>query len=182
MVAILKKKKEKIERGFVLIEMMVSVALFSVVMTVGLGSLLGMIASNKKSQSLKVVVNNINLVMESMSKDLRMGHSYNCGSSSGGDCNTGKSSIYFVSKEGNDVRYSLEAGSIKKVVDTGVPFSVTSPDVTIDYLKFYVLGSINGDNSQPRVVIVIKGHKGNRVKDRLTFSLQTVVTQRILDF
>ena len=170
------------ESGFVLIEVIVSVALFSVVMTVGIGSLLNMISVNKKSQSLKVVVNNINLAMESLSKEIRVGHGYNCGSVGGGDCVSGASSLYFTSKDGESIIYRLNNNTIQKSVDGGSYQNLTSPDVLISDLNFYVLGSSSADTVQSRVIIVVRGHKGNRVKDRLEFDLQTVATQRKLDF
>ena len=175
-------EKNKKDEGFVLIEMMVSVALFAIVMTVGMGSLLGMIASNKKSQSLKVIVNNINLSMEEISKDLRMGYLYNCGSTDGGDCVGGSSSIYFMSKKGLLTKYFLEDNAIKKHIENDTPYKITATDAVIDNLQFYVIGSLKGNGLQPKVVILIKGHKGERVKDKLVFELQTTVTQRILDF
>jgi len=168
--------------GFALIEVIISVALFSVVMTVGIGSLFSLINANKKSQSLKVVINNINLAMEGMSKEIRVGYDYNCGYSTGGDCVNGGNSIYFISKDGEDVIYRLNNNIIQKSVDGGAFNDITAPDTIIYNLTFYVLGSSSSDSIQPRVVIIVRGYKGDRVKDKLEFDLQTVVTQRLLDF
>ncbi len=172
----------KTSRGFALIEVIVSVALFSVVMTVGIGSLLNMISANKRSQSLKVVVNNVNLAVEGLSKEIRVGYDYNCGSSTGGDCVNGSNSIYLTSKDGESIIYRLNSDAIQKSIDGGTFNAMTSPDVVISDLTFYVLGSSSADSVQPRVIILVRGYKGERFKDRLEFDLQTVATQRLLDF
>lgn len=69
-------------RGFTLVEMMVSLAIFSVVAVIAIGALLKVIDANKKSQSMQSAVTNINFAMESMSRDLRTGTSIQCFSSS----------------------------------------------------------------------------------------------------
>ncbi|MBU1557669.1 type II secretion system GspH family protein [Patescibacteria group bacterium] len=175
------KRIKESKKGFALIEVIISVALFSVVMTVGIGSLLNMISANKKSQSLKVVVNNINLAMEGMSKEIRVGYDYNCGFLTGGDCSVGSDSIYFTSKNGESIVYRLDGGVIQKSVAGGSFNSITAQDTVIYNLTFYVLGSSSSDFIQPRVIIIVRGYKGDRVKDKLEFDLQTTVTQRRLD-
>ena len=168
-------------KGFLLIEMIVSVALFSVVMTIGLGSLLSIISANKRSQSFKIVVNNLNLAMETMSKDIRVGTDYNCGSFAGGDCVLGDDSFYFISKSGQNIIYRVNDNVIEKSIDGSGFIGITAPDIIIDNLQFFVLGSSSSDNLQPRVVIVIQAHAGERIKEKMEFGLQTTVSQRIID-
>ncbi len=178
----LNKKYEKGTKGFILVETIVSVAIFSVVMTVGIGSLLSMVMANRRSQYFKITINNISLAMESMSKEMRVGYGYNCGSASGGDCGAGASSFYFTTKDGEEMIYRLQNSEIQRSLN-GSPFiSITSPDVVIDGLTFYTFGSSNSDNYQPKVIITIQGHTGERIKDIISFNLQTTVSQRILDF
>ena len=175
------KNNRNLKKGFVLVETIVSVGIFSVVMTVGIGSLLSIVKTNKRAQSYKVVVNNINLSIESMSREIRTGTDYNCGSSTGGDCVSGADSIYFKDKSGVNMVYRLYNNSIQRSVNDSSFVNITSPDIAVDSVKFYVLGSSNSDSIQPRVVIVVGGHSGERVQDRLSFNLQTVATQRVLD-
>jgi prepilin-type N-terminal cleavage/methylation domain-containing protein len=65
--------------GFTLVEMIVSLALFSVVAVIAIGALLKVIDANDKAQSIQSSVTNINFAMESMSRDLRTGTDYLCG-------------------------------------------------------------------------------------------------------
>ncbi len=68
------------EKGFTLVEMIVSIGLFTVVAVVALGALMKTIDANKKSHTLKTVITNLNFVLESMSREIRVGTRYNCSS------------------------------------------------------------------------------------------------------
>jgi len=168
--------------------MIISVAIFAVVMTAGLGSLLYLVDANRRSQSFKIVVNNLNLAMETMAREIRTGYSYNCGSVSGGDCIGGDDIIYFKASNGASVSYRLISGSIERGYDSGGGVissesfkKITATDLILDNVNFYVVGSSAGDSLQPKVVISISAHTGERVKDFAEFELQTTVSQRLLD-
>ncbi len=66
------------QRGFTLIEMIVSLGLFSVVAVVALGALLKIINANNKAQSLQTAITNLNFSLEAMSREMRVGARYNC--------------------------------------------------------------------------------------------------------
>ena len=53
--------------GFSLIEIMVSLAIFSIVVLVATGALLSILNANKKTQALKAVVNNFNFALNKYS-------------------------------------------------------------------------------------------------------------------
>jgi prepilin-type N-terminal cleavage/methylation domain-containing protein len=69
--------------GFTLIEIIVSLAIFSMVALVAIGAFLKIIDANKKSQSTKTAVNNLNFALESISREIRVGNKYNCGTNAG---------------------------------------------------------------------------------------------------
>jgi type II secretory pathway pseudopilin PulG len=173
------KKNKNTQSGFMLVEMIVSVALFSVVMLVSTGSLLSIIDANRKSQAFKIIVNNLNLAVESMSRDIRVGEDFNCGNPTGRDCNLGDSSLYFKSK-GKSMVYRTSGGILQKSINGGISFvNVTANDIVIDNLTFYVLGSTPGDTVQSFITLIIKGHTDT--KDRMNFGLQTAMSQRKFD-
>ena len=183
------------ERGFTLIEMIVAVALFSIVMLVSVGTLLALVGANRKAQALQSVMNNLNVALDGMVRSIRMGSDYHCGGSpytTPRDCDEdtilafksfgGETWIYWYAQDGNGVGrlYKSETGS------TGGGVPVTAPEVEIDSLKFYVIGTTRGvadaANAQPKVVIVIKGTAGGEnTKTSTTFSIQATAVQRILD-
>lgn len=191
-------------RGFTLVEMIVAVALFSVVMLVCVGALLSLVTANRKAQALQSVMNNLNVAVDGMVRAIRVGTVYHCGSGSytvPADCQNGSTVfafepyhetsqgpvppwIYWYATDENGIGrlYKSEDGTAA----SGVP--ITSPDVSINSATFYVIGScpIFGssctDNLQPKVLIVIKGTAGaSNIKTTSTFHIQATAVQRILD-
>lgn len=71
-------KCKKLQHGFTLVEIIVSIAIFIVVAVVALGALLKIIDANKKSESIKSVVTNLNFALDSMARDIRVGSHYIC--------------------------------------------------------------------------------------------------------
>ena len=70
----------KSQRGFTLVEMIVSLAIFSVVAVVALGALAKIISANQKAQSLQSAMTNLNFALEAMSREIRVGTNYQCDS------------------------------------------------------------------------------------------------------
>ncbi len=62
--------------GFTLIEIIVSLALFTTVAVIAVGALLRIMDANKKSISIKTVTNNVNFALESMTREMRVGTKY----------------------------------------------------------------------------------------------------------
>lgn len=202
------KQNQKInKKGFTLIEIMVAVSIFSLVMVVALGAILAIVNANKKAQALHNVINNLNLAIETMTRDLRTGFEYTCSSdtcSASGDSSiTFKSSqtariqgIYDDQDVSNfpEVTYYLgepltnEAdppGYIYKQVENETPIQLTSDGVDIDSLKFFVKGEKslfnNNDTTQPQIFMIISG-KVSAYDNVTKFNIQTLVSQRLLDF
>ena len=73
----------KSTQGFTLIEIIVSLGLFSVVAVIPVGAFLKVIDANKQSQALKTAVDNTDFLLESMTREMRVGSNYTCLTSSG---------------------------------------------------------------------------------------------------
>ncbi len=187
-------------RGFTLIEMMVSVSIFSIVMMVAIGALLTVIDANRKAQALQSVINNISFAIESMSRTARVGTAYYChpGNSNPApangpiekplDCVNGGTLIAFEAHNGNpnkrddQVVYRLNGTSIERSLDGGGTFvSLTSSSVHITSLRFYVVGSSPNDSLQSRILVTISGTAGASARSETKFNLQTTITQRVPD-
>lgn len=182
-----------LKRGFTLIELLVSVAIFSVVVVIALGALLAMAEADRKAQTLKTIVNNLNFSLESMSRTIRTGYDYHCAASNGQDCVNGGSSLYFTGADGRAYVYVFENSSgsacnqaapvgciLRSVASSGL-IPLTSPEVIIEDMKFYVLGSVRSDAIQPRVTIILSGYVNFKDGQKSRFNIQTTVTQRIYD-
>lgn len=66
--------------GFTLIEMIVSLAVFSVVVTISVGALLSLIYTNEQLQVERSVMTNLSFALDSMAREIRTGTDYICGS------------------------------------------------------------------------------------------------------
>jgi len=173
----IKDKRLKISQGFTLIEMIVSVSIFTIVMFVSVGALLAITDANRKANSLRIVMDNLNFAMDSMSRNLRTGSGYGC--EGAGNCANGGSFITFTDQNNILVRYSYDTNAKGITVQEGAgdPASITSPEVEIENLKFYVTG-VGADGRQPRVIISISGTAGLLEKIKTRFSVQTTISQR----
>lgn len=187
-------------KGFTLVEMMVSVAIFTIVMVIALGSLLAMSESDRKAQTLKSVINNLNFSLDSMSRSIRTGSVYHCDASqlpvsATRDCiSTPASSFAYQAATGNTIVYKLETsnatlcgqpasavGCILRSIDGGNNYSaITSSEVYVNALKFYVIGA-QGAGVQPKVTILMSGQVTVTATQNSLFNLQTSVTQRLYD-
>ena len=74
-------KKIDFKNGFTLIEIMISLGIFAIVAVIAVGALLKVLDANKKAQSIQDAVTNLSFAMETMSRDLRTGTKYDCGTS-----------------------------------------------------------------------------------------------------
>lgn len=179
----------KTNKGFTLIELMMSMSIFMLVMTISMGSIIGIFDTNRKSQALKTVIANLNLAIESMAREMRFGENYHCGSSGeitepqncpdgvGGDF------VSFWSSDDEQIVYRLREGVIEKSVDGGVNFTaITGDEIDIQGLTFYVLGAgAQTPSQQPKVLIKVSAVAGADSDSQTEFALQTLVSQRVLD-
>ena len=183
---------KKRNKGFTLVELMVSVSIFIIIMVISMGSILTIIDANRKSQNLRSVMDNLNFTLEAMTRTIRFGTNYHCGGtppalSSPSDCAGGQDSFTVLSSDGvTQVTYKLSGTRIARSINSGTDFFLTSSDVYIDKLTFYTLGSTlysGGSNLlQPRTIIVIMGHVGvNGSTSKSSFTIQTTISQRQFD-
>ncbi len=180
------------KKGFTLIEVIVAISIFIVLVTVSLGAIASIFDANRKSQSLKAIMTNLNFAVEVMAREMRFGTNYHCGES--GDledpqnCSGGENFISFLSSEDEQIIYRLntETDQLEKSLDGGNDYlGITAPEITIQDLKFFVLGSTvevsPASPLQPKVIILIRGYAGAKESSRTIFTLETTVSQRVLD-
>ncbi len=176
----------KIQRnkGFTLIELMVSVTIFAIVMVISMGAILTVVNGNKKNQTMQVAINNLNFAVESMTRSIKTGYDYSIG-------NACKSVTLHISEDqggpaGDDlVTYSLQKhdenenyGLYLDNEDTDYHGFVTAPDLNITDLCFR-----ESSGGQPAMTIVIKGETtGSKEGLKTSFNLFTSVTQRQVQY
>ncbi len=169
----MRKKNFKKEKGFTLVELLVSIAIFSIVMVVILGAVITIMDANRKARSLSLIMNNLDLAIESMTRSIKTGDYM-----SGGDPRN-DDKIEVKDQYGKEVIYTLTGTSITKEIDSNGPVPITSPEIEISDFKIDAVQT--GQGRQPRFIIRIKGSA--KVGPRVTseFSIQTTVSQRNLN-
>ena len=178
-------RKKYSNKGFSIIELMVAMSIFMIVMVMSSGSILGVFNANQKSKTLRSVMDNLSSSMEGMTRTIRFGTVYHCGSgdtSTPLDCAVGDNIMTVTQPSSTKVTYSLSSGRIIRTI-LGVDNYITSSDVVITNLLFRVSGSaVYPDLQQPQVIIVIQGYVDAKTMTKSTFSLETTVSQRVFDF
>ena len=189
------------ERGFTLVELIVSIGLFSIVMLVSVGALLALTGANRKAQALQSVMNNLNIALDGMVRSIRMGSYYHCDTNTPSDISVAKdcaidggSLIAFkpFCDENCDQSnrwvyyYDVSDKRIYKSEQGGAnPVALTSSEITMDNMRFYVAGTAtgnSGDTEQPKVVITLTGTAdATNAKTKTTFNIQATAVQRQLD-
>ena len=170
------------KRGFTLLEMIVALGIFAVVALISTSILLSLTDAQNKAFSMQDAYDNLRFALETMSKDIRTGEIYHCGSeppalNQPNDCASGADNFTYKNAAEELVTYRLSGGRIEKVVNGVLSGSLTAEAVNIENLTFYVLGTVSTDQSHPRVTIVIKGLAG-KGRSASVFNIQTTVSQR----
>jgi len=189
--------QSKNNKGFTLIEIMVSVAIFAIIMTTGIGALVSITNSYRVSQQNKQVNDALNFSLESMTRELRLGHNYYVPSSGQvneievGSLDNVNDSIGFIASDGrgyfifryNEENLSLERKTIGGSVGDNTA-QLTNPDlVEITNVRFIVIGTeslAEGDARQPLVWIQIQAKPTGESDDSIS-TMQSLVSQRLLD-
>ena len=188
--------------GFTLVEMIVAFGIFLVIMVISVGSLASLLEANHKARSQKTVVNNLYFAFENISRNLRTGFLYHCDITEGTltetrDCaQNPASSIIFTARNGKRMVYKytpltesygtidravVGAGEEGLLADPATFVPITSPEIHIEQLNFYVDGTLTSDKEQPRVLILVKGSVQGKSKTVSSFGIETMVSQRLLD-
>jgi len=190
----------KFTTGYTIIETMISVSLFLVVVTSGMGALLNANLLYNKSQNMRSILDNLNFIMEDMSRNIRTGYGIRCLNGVGDDpanisipksCSSGyaiafESALGIVGNDLDQWVYFISGPGKFYKSDAGISnfIQLTPQEVDIDLFNgFSVLGAesvASGNQQQPLVTIRLVGKIV--FKNVITpFSLQTSVSQRLID-
>lgn len=180
--------KEK--RGFTLVEMIVSLGLFTIIMFVATSAFLSIVNTDRKARTIRIAADNLNIALEDISRRIKTGTAYYCDGGVGtainatnDTCTLGGTSIAFTDQFGVRTSYKKVGTSIERETFGGSSLQVTSPEIIINTLKFIVSGSSafsSGNYAQPMVIISIDGSLGSGPIGS-GFKIQTTVTQRAYD-
>lgn len=166
--------------GFTLLEVVVSLGIFSVVIITAIGAVIAIKNAQLKASRIQVIQDNLRFTLESMTREMRTASSFSPGGSA-----PAYTQLTFTRSDNVVVSYCSQNGTVRKMTGGSTVCSVGSPvtsdDVLIDRLTFYVLGQAAGpSDGQPRVTTSLQAHSRDP-KLGTSFRIQTTVTQRLRD-
>lgn len=200
-----------VQKGFTLIEMLVTVGLFTIIITIAVGGFTNAIRTQRQVSSLISTESNVSLALEQMTREIRTGYlfchdpgatstdtySSRCDDSdtsdpAGATCTVNDASgapvwtcpsLDFYDAEGNHVTYSWAGGTLTESVNAGAPQSVTGNTVSVKYLQFRLFGQTEGDHWPPRVTVSlgVAPSSTDAAVANDVFDLETTVSARTID-
>lgn len=202
--------KKQQSQGFTLVEMLVSVALFAVTVTISMGSLLVLIDANAKSQTVQNAVTNMSFAVDSMTRIMRTGTDYYCADFQSDfgvgllptgvrNCATdhvhpsfvtpvrfGEAIVFTDTRTGDRYAYARNGNSLQRRIDVdgseGEWQSITGQNVRVTDFRIYSTGNGNAANTQPVTTFYIKAEVGDISGLSSEIELQTSVSQRRLRY
>lgn len=173
--------KNQNSKGFTLMEVMVSVTIFTIIVTIGMGALITIFKTLQKTRADRQVIDSISYVMDTMTRRIRTGKDFQ-------DSDIGIG-IKFVDQDGYTVQFYNDVDNgISRIYmidgssDTEVlPVDITPENFEVDGFIFEIIGTNPSDDVQPVVAINLKGIVING-QQKSKLAVQTIVSQRLLDF
>ncbi len=186
-IRILKMKRK--EKAFTLIEILAAFVIFSLIV-IAISTIFIMSMRAQKSSLGKEKLNDqLNYAVEYMSRSIRMAKK------STGSCSIVSGTNYYPTsgysnqltfikiEEGSPdpkcIRYYLSDNKIVNEID-GLDFDLTSDNIKITNLQFYITGGLDSDSQQPKVTILIEAESISQ-DPKETIRVQTTISQRDLD-
>ena len=198
------KHKNK-KSGLTVLEMMVAIGIFTMIITIGIGSILATNVTRNKTESQRKAIDTLTFVMEDMTRNLRLARgAYRCmdprvetlNDEEPADCLGGKLGIAYEPYDGNgpdnpDLSnqeiYWIDPGrGLMKSYDGGQTSVVLVLEeefkFNIAQSGFNVIGSEPGisDGRQPRVIIRMAGETVGPGPNTV-LNLQSTVSRRLID-
>lgn len=205
-----KYSEKKWNAGFTLVELIVSVGLFTIVVTIAMTAYLRLISIDRRTRALNDVVTNLSFVVESMSRSIRTGTNYNLDDTGGGNdvaLNDVHTKFSFTNDQNQIVTYILvqpvglnsyiaECISVPSsacAYQSGNEIAITDPRINVTNLTFWTDGvstftggsslvSSGGDGKQPIAYFTIRGSvKPDETSPPAVFTIESTATQRLLE-
>ncbi len=176
-----KTKKTKYKTGFTMVELLVSISLFSLVITALFNLFNSALLSQEKSLNSIYLLDSASFLSERLSRSLRMARKDVEGVCIAEKANfeqTSSSNIKFLSHSGECWEFFLQDGVLME--KRGSSTQALSPDnITVQNLNFHLSGETQDDFIQPKVTISFKLKNNYGSSEEIT--VQTTVSQRQID-
>jgi len=172
------------KKGFTLIELIITIGLFSVLVAIGIGGFTSALHTQRQISLLLSAQSNVSIALEQMAREVRTGYLFchdvepndttpapACGCLVGdsgvpappgarGALITGDLPIWtctaldFFNAESDHVTYDSSGGALRRGVASAMQ-AITSDNVSVKYMTFTIFGNMEGDSWTPRVTITM---------------------------
>ena len=182
-----KIKNFSARKGFTLVELLVTMAIFLIIVSATVGIFTSALKGQRKALAMQEILNQTNYSLEYMSRAIRMAQKEvsapTCLSQNGlnFELTRGGQGIKFRDYGGICREFFLEGGQLKQS-KAGAVENLTSSDFEITFFNLNILGESELDDTQPRVTVAftIKG-KGQKPEEKTEMKIQTTISQRNID-
>jgi len=167
--------KEKIaklrQQGFTMPEMLISVALFVVIIAATSSAFLVGLRTQRQIIALLNANDNMSYSLEVMARDIRMGRFF---------FSPIEESLTFLSYKNQAVVYRLNNEAIERAIGSGPFETLTSSNIRVLKLAFLLSGQKRYDNEQIRITVILKiaSRYGNQ---EIITNLETTISPRELE-
>lgn len=154
-------------------ELIVSLALFSVAVVVVLTLLSMGITAQRKVLALQNVQENARAILEFMSKEIRMGNINGI---------VGNYRLNITRSDGDIIEYMFTSNGVQRTNLTDNESGMINSDSVIVNGSFYANGIGVADNLEPKITISLSTQgAGSKIEEQAQMDLQTTLSQRRLD-
>lgn len=201
----------RLSRGFTIIEVMISMAIFTIIVTIGIGAVLDAMTQHHNTENNRTVMDSLNFIMEDMARNIRLGTNVRCVTDAAetidgaydtsstavplpvipASCPLGSSQIVLNDLNGNHLRYLISLptapvpNQIMKASGDVDPQFLTPREVTIDptVSGFTVRGAeTSATGDFSQPTVTIRLAGTINYKNVVSkFAIQTTVALRALD-
>lgn len=164
-------------KGFTLIEMLVSLALAAALMTIAVAGFVHALNLQRRAFAVQAIQENASFMFDAMTKELRVSKisppvpDTQCPSAPA-------DTIRVLNSDGAVVRYYRSGTDAIREID-GVSTVINSSSEQVARLAFCVLGSSLGDGKQPRVTVMATLQNAD-AHQRASINMQTTLSARFI--
>jgi prepilin-type N-terminal cleavage/methylation domain-containing protein len=195
----------KSRRAFTLVELIVAIALFSILFAIAGGGFVNALRAQRQVASEMAAESNVSIALEEMAREIRTGYLFchdlstvggtaTCDtpgdggsgppctflSSSGGSNFYSCSDLEYYNANGEKIDYVLKNGTLERG-DSDVYQPITGNNVTVRSLSFIVSGNTEGDQWNPRITVAVGIAPNDSGVSWNTINFQTTVSARSID-
>lgn len=180
----------KMKNGFTLVEILVAMAIFSIIIGISLTIFLSALQAQRKALASQRLVDQTGYVLEYMSRALRMvkkqtAESPSCLSQNGlnYEITRGGKGLKFLNYQSICQEFFLDVNlkRLKEAKEDSEEF-LTSAELEVESFNIKLMGESDQDTDQPRVTLFLKiKGKGQKPEEKPEIKIQTTISQRGLD-